>query len=138
MSDMPDVRLKQLHGRLGDLVYQFTKVQFSHSPAPETWAPSVNAYRCEKGFAICVDLAGVQKDAIQVEVQGRKLRLEGRREIPEPKGKGEEPIQILAMEIDSGSFAREVSLPSDVEGTAVRAEYQDGFLWIYLPFRSHA
>jgi len=138
MSNMADARLKQLHGRLGDLVYQFTKVHFSYSPAPETWAPNVNAYRCEKGFAICVDLAGISKKAIQVEVDGRKLRLQGRREIPEPKGEGEEPIQILAMEIDAGPFAREISLPADVEPNSVRAEYQEGFLWVYLPFRSHA
>ncbi len=138
MSNMSDVRLNRLHGRLGDLVYQFTKVQFSHSPAPETWAPSVNAYRCEKGFAICVDLAGVSKKAIDIEVEGRKLRLQGRREIPEPKGKDEEPIQILAMEIDAGPFAREISLPADVEADSVRAEYDEGLLWIYLPFRSHA
>src|SRR4051794_18248362 len=32
MSNMADARLKQLHGRLGDLVYQFTKVHFSYSP----------------------------------------------------------------------------------------------------------
>lgn len=138
MSDKPNFRLKQLHGRLGDLVYQFTRVQFSHSPAPETWAPCVNAYRCEKGFAICMDLAGVDKQLIKVEAEARKVRIHGRREIPEPKGKGEEPSQILAMEIDSGVFAREVSLPSDIETDSVRAEYKDGLLWVYLPFRSHA
>ena len=137
MSELQNIRLKQLHGRLGDLIYQFN-VHFSHSPAGETWSPAVNAYRCEKGFAICADLAGVPKESIHVEVEGRKLRIEGRREIPEPKGKGEEPVQILAMEIDAGNFAREISLPVDVEAGTVRAEYKEGFLWIYLPFRSNA
>ena len=131
----PKFRLNQLHGRLGDLVYQFTKVQFSHSPAPEAWRPAVNAYRCPQGFAICVDLAGVEKDSIGVEVHQRKLRIEGQREVPEPKGKDEEPVQILAMEIDAGRFAREIVLPVEVEADAVRAEYQLGYLWIYLPFR---
>jgi HSP20 family protein len=137
MAD-PKIRLNQLHGRLGDLVYQFTKVQFSHSPATETWRPAINAYRCPKGFAICVDLAGVPKDSIQVEVHKRKLRIEGQREVPEPKGKDEEPVQILAMEIDAGRFAREIVLPAEVESDAVKAEYKDGYLWIYLPFRSEA
>ena len=137
MSD-PKFRLNQLHGRLGDLVYQFTRVQFGQQAAPDTWCPAVNAYRCVKGFAICVDLAGVPKDEIHIEVHGRTLRIEGRREVPEPKGKDEEPVQIVAMEIDAGRFAREVLLPSDVEGDAVRAEYKEGFLWVYLPFRSEA
>ncbi len=137
MSD-PKFRLNQLHGRLGDLVYQFTKVQFSHSPAPETWSPAINAYRCPNGFAICVDLAGVSKESIHLEVHQRKVRLEGQREFPEPKGKDEEPIQILAMEIDAGKFAREIVLPSEVESAAVKAEYKEGYLWVYLPFRSQA
>ena len=137
MAD-PKFRLNQLHGRLGDLVYQFTKVQFSHSPAPDTWSPAVNAYRCPKGFAICVDLAGVPKESIQVQVHQRKVRIEGNRQVPEPKGKDEEPVQILAMEIDAGRFSREIVLSADVEADAVRAEYQEGYLWIYLPFRSQA
>ena len=131
-------RLNQLHGRLGDLIYQFTRVQFTQQPAPGTWSPSLNAYRCPNGFAICVDLAGVSKDDIHVEVHARTLRLEGRREVPEPKEKGEEPVQIVAMEIDSGRFAREIILPAEVQADAIRAEYREGFLWIYLPFRSEA
>ena len=137
MAD-PKFRLNQLHGRLGDLVYQFTKVHFSHSPAPDTWSPAVNAYRCPKGFAICVDLAGVTKDSIHVEVHQRKVRISGQREVPEPKGKDEEPMQILAMEIDTGRFAREILLPAEVESDAVKAEYQEGLLWVYLPYRSQA
>ena len=137
MSD-PKYRLNQLHGRLGELIYQFSRVQFSQPPATNTWSPALNAYRCAHGFAICVDLAGVPRDAIHIEVHARTLKIEGQREIPEPKGKDEEPIQIVAMEIDSGKFSREIVLPSDVEANAVRAEYKEGFLWIYLPFRSEA
>ena len=138
MSDKPNLRLKQLHGRLGDLVYQFTKVHFSHSPATQMWAPAVNAYRCEQGFAICVDLAGVPKDSIHVEAEKRKVTIHGRRETPEPKDRGQEAVQIISMEIDSGTFAREISLPADVDPECVRAEYKDGLLWIYLPFRCAA
>jgi HSP20 family protein len=137
MAD-PKYRLNQLHGRLGDLVYQFTRVQFSQPPAPDTWSPPVNAYRCPQGFAICLDLAGVSKDEIHIEVHARSLRIAGKREIPEPKGKDEEPVQIVMMEIDAGKFAREVLLPGEVQSDAIRAEYKEGFLWVYLPFRSEA
>src|SRR3954462_13866465 len=131
MSDISNVRWKQLHGRLGDLVYQFTKIHFTQSHGAQTWAPPVNAYKCEHGFAICVDIAGVKKEEINLKVEPRRIQLGGVRETPEPKGKGEEPIQIVAMEIDSGIFSREISLPTDVEPEAVRAEYKEGFLWIY-------
>lgn len=136
MSETRNFRLQQLQGRLGDLMYQFTKTQFSHTPAPDRWAPAVNAYRCARGFAICVDLAGMDKDQIEVEVQPRRVRLHGTRPGPEPKGKEQEPRQILAMEIDCGPFQREIALPADVEPDAVRAEYKEGYLWVFLPFRS--
>lgn len=135
---MSDVRLKQLQGKLGDFVYQFSKVQFSQGASPDKWAPCVNAYRCSKGFAICVDLAGVDKETINLEIEPHRLKLHGVRETPEPKGKDEEPLQILAMEIDSGAFEREIALPAGVETEAVRAEYKDGLLWIYLPYRGEA
>jgi HSP20 family protein len=138
MSDIQNFRLRQLHGKLGDLVYQYTRVQFAHPPQPGQWAPPLNAYRCPRGFAICVDLAGVRKDEITLHVERRKIRLEGSRETPEPKGKEEQASQILAMEIDSGPFLREVSLPADVEPDKVRAEYKDGFLWIYLPYQCNS
>lgn len=138
MFDKPNPRLKQLHGRLGDIIYQVTRTQFSYPPGPGAWSPPINAYRCERGFAICVDLAGVPKESIHLEVEKRKLRLQGRREVPEPKGEGEEAIQILAMEIDSGAFGREITLPADVDPNCIRAEYKEGYLWIYIPFRCQA
>ena len=137
MPDVPDFKMKQVRGMLGDLVYQFSKVQFAQGASPDKWAPSINVYRCPLGFVICVDLAGVDKEKIHLEVEPQRIRFEGVRETPEPKGK-EEPLQVITMEIDSGAFEREITLPARIEAEAVRAEYKDGLLWIYLPFRSES
>ncbi len=37
------------------------------------------------------------------------------------------------MEIDHGSFARDVELPQDVHHEQINARYRDGMLWIELP-----
>jgi HSP20 family molecular chaperone IbpA len=37
------------------------------------------------------------------------------------------------MEIDHGSFCREVELPHDVARDRISAVYRDGLLWIELP-----
>jgi HSP20 family molecular chaperone IbpA len=37
------------------------------------------------------------------------------------------------MEIDYGPFARVLELPADIDTTAMKAEYRDGLLWVYLP-----
>jgi HSP20 family molecular chaperone IbpA len=42
-------------------------------------------------------------------------------------------MKVHLMEIDHGSFAREVELPVDVHKEQITARYVDGLLWIELP-----
>jgi HSP20 family molecular chaperone IbpA len=42
-------------------------------------------------------------------------------------------IRIHLMEIDHGSFCREVELPEDVDRERISATYRNGMLWIELP-----
>src|SRR5262245_57181997 len=102
MDDIQNIHLKRLHGRLGDVVYQLTKIQFSYFNAPKGWSPAINAYRCLQQIVICVELAGVDRSELELTVRGGHLRLSGRRQPPEPDCTEQEGIQVLAMEIDYG------------------------------------
>jgi HSP20 family protein len=138
MNDTRSIHLRRLHGRLGEVVYELTKVQFSRFNSPEAWRPAVNMYRCAECIVVCVDLAGVDRKRIAMEVGPTRLLVRGQRQPPEPEGAERKPVHILVMEIDYGPFEREVLLPSDVAPEQVTAEQRNGLLWIYLPFRSHA
>jgi HSP20 family molecular chaperone IbpA len=48
----------------------------------ETWSPNVNLYETADAYLVCVDLAGVQKEKIDVEVVDQRLRLKGARAVP--------------------------------------------------------
>jgi HSP20 family molecular chaperone IbpA len=136
--DIHNIRLRALEGQLGDVLYQFTKIQFSHLPAGEGWRPMINAYRCRNSFEICVDLAGVPKEQIDLQVEPRRLTLRGRRQPPEPVDCGAQAVQILSMEIDHGVFGRDLEFSVDVDPSLVTAEQRNGLLWIHLPFRAQA
>ena len=138
MDELQNIHLKRLHGRLGEVVYQLTKIQFGYFSAPKGWSPAINAYRCDQQIVICVELAGVERSQLALSVQGGRLRVSGRLEPPEPDCKGEQNLQVMAMEIDYGAFEREITLPAEVEAQAIRAEQQGGLLWIYLPLQSHS
>jgi HSP20 family protein len=109
----------------------------------ENWTPSVNLYEIEAAYLVCVDLAGVEKNKIDIEVEGNRLRLRGNRAVPTSKqnGDAEAPtgaphqarLRVHLMEIDYGPFARDVELPNDVRHDAINAKYLDGLLWIELP-----
>jgi HSP20 family protein len=137
MADNRSIHLRRLHGQLGDVLHQLTNVQFWQFNAPEAWKPPVNAYRCTECIAICVDLAGVDRRRIKLEVEPRRLIIRGHRQPPEPEGAENKPVQIVVMEIDYGPFERQVLLPAEVDAERVTAEQRNGLLWIYLPFRSH-
>ena len=48
----------------------------------ETWTPNVNLYETATSYLVCVDLAGVDKQKIDVEVVEQRLRLRGTRAVP--------------------------------------------------------
>jgi HSP20 family protein len=125
------------------MLEQLNKGYYSFYPN-ETWTPNVNLYETEEAYQVCVDLAGVEKEKIDIEVHQQRLTLKGHRVVPTPSpdngnvGKqGEEAqprrIKVHLMEIDHGAFARVVELPHDVAEHKINAEYRNGILWIELP-----
>jgi HSP20 family protein len=99
------------------------------------WRPAVNAFRCRDRYIVCVDLAGMTKEAIKIVVAGRRLILRGNRAPLEP-GADCPSLVALAMEIDHGPFERVLDLPLEVDASQVTAEYRQGVLWIELPLLS--
>ena len=108
----------------------------SYQFAPPTWQPAINAYRCESGIRICVDLAGVDREAIDLRVEPHRVVIRGNRNVSEPKHSESSPVEMLAMEIDYGPFERTVELFDEVDVEKVHAEQTNGLLWIHLPFAS--
>lgn len=104
----------------------------------ETWTPAVNLYEDDSAYIVCVDLAGVDKDRIDVVVADNQLKLRGQRAVPLPDPSADHSgrptrFRVHLMEIDNGGFCREVELPKDVNQAHVRANYRNGMLWIVLP-----
>jgi HSP20 family protein len=135
MNSFRNIKLRWLHGTVGDVTYRVTRVQFSPL-APPTWQPAINAFRCATALRICVDLAGVERSLIDLTVEPRRIVVRGTREVPEPRGDREaRAVQMLALEIDYGPFEREIRLPVEIDVEQVEAEQQNGLLWIYLPLK---
>lgn len=133
METIRTIRLRWLHGTLLEVTSQLAGAgtpQF----APPPWAPAINAYRCQHGIQICVELAGVDRSEIELTVRDRHLSIRGVRDVPEPCEK-DRALQTIAMEIDYGVFQREIRLPVDIDVHKVVAEQKNGFLWIHLPLK---
>ena len=138
-------RLLQIQGKLGDVAYEMTRVNFaSFHPVETRWQPAVNIFLCPRCLRICADLAGVDPEEVELSVSNGKLLLRGYRPAPEPVSEPEievartKSVRVLAMEIDYGGFAREITLPDDVDLDRVKTDWNNGILWIDIPRRSQA
>jgi HSP20 family protein len=103
----------------------------------QSWTPSVNLYETDLAYHVCVDLSGVDKQKIDIEVVEQRVTLKGVREVPPcpaPEPNCDRPrVRLHLMEIDHGAFARDVELPQNVQQDKINARYVDGMLWIELP-----
>jgi HSP20 family protein len=131
MDPIRRITLRLLQSAPQDFTFRLASFQF----APPTWQPAINAYRCEKGIRICVDLAGVDRKAIDLRVEPHRIVLRGEREVTEPKEPLDSAVEMLAMEIDYGAFERTIELFDEVDVEKVHAEQVNGLLWIHLPFQ---
>lgn len=130
----PDQPFQNLTRQSSKLMEQIHKGFFYPN---ETWTPSVNLYETAHSYLVCVDLAGVEKEKIDVEVADQRLKLRGARAVPtvdaaqpaDPQAK----IRVHLMEIDHGAFTREVEIPADADRRNIRATYRSGLLWIEIP-----
>lgn len=104
--------------------------------ASDTWTPAVNLYETDRTYLVCVDLSGVEKEKIDIEVHNGELTLRGHRPVPwvtPPDQQPESKLRVHVMEIDHGGFCRTVELPPDAAQERISANYRDGMLWIEIP-----
>lgn len=132
-----DTPFGSISRQMNKLVDQMHKGYYNFLPN-ETWTPSVNLYETETAYVVCVDLAGVDKEKIDLTVADQRLKLRGARAVPiqheGPDGEAaSKRVKVHLMEIDHGGFCREVELPHDVEHDKIAANYRNGMLWIELP-----
>jgi HSP20 family protein len=133
MDPIRTIRLRWWHGTFHAVSHELARPHFA-ATFPPPWQPALNAFRCEKGIRICVDLAGVDRSEIDLTIEGQRLFIRGEREAPEPAQ--EKGLQMMAMEIDYGPFERELRLPDEVDLDRIHAEQRNGMLWIELPKKS--
>ena len=107
--------------------------QFVHFRDDGSWQPATNVYERPDAYFVCLDLAGMDEQLIDVHCPSEtRLTISGRRTQPRPEhARG--PLSVHVMEIDEGPFRRIIDLPASIDVDGVEASYSKGFLWVILP-----
>jgi HSP20 family protein len=99
----------------------------------ETWRPPTDVYETPAGLVVKMELANMREREIDVVLDGKTLTVAGYR----PDDHHPERISYYQMGINYGHFCVQIFLPWPVQEDAVTASYEDGFLKIRLPRRTH-
>ncbi len=98
------------------------------------WEPPVDIYETDDALGRHVELPGVSKDAVTVELHEHTLRLSGER-TREPAVTGG---QYHREEGRYGAFQRAFRMPTIVDEANIQATYTDGVLALRLPKQATA
>jgi HSP20 family protein len=109
---------------------QFSKRRLAMTMEPEThWVPNTDVYIAENGIVIKVELAGMQRENLELVIEGTRLKITGQR-ADGCRGGG---CKFLVMEINYGTFESLIELPPGYDLNQAKAAYQNGFLRIDVP-----
>jgi HSP20 family protein len=97
--------------------------------AQSTWVPPVDIHETDDALIFTVDLPGVPKDAVNIEIHQNTLMLRGERK----PAADVQADRYYRSERAYGAFQRSFVLPTLVDQEHVQATYKDGILELRLP-----
>jgi HSP20 family protein len=92
------------------------------------WIPAADVYEDEREYLLVLDLPGIKRDGLDVNLDDGRLVIRGERTAAAG-------LHARRTERPQGRFVRTFSLPDAVDRAAITADYKDGVLLLHLPKR---
>ena len=90
--------------------------------------PPINIFRKGDDFVAIIELAGIDKSDLDIQVKDNTLRLSGKKAREEIEG-----ASTHRRERVFGTFDRTIQVPVRIDADGVKAEYRDGILALHIP-----
>jgi HSP20 family protein len=123
----PITEMRSLAQRFSDLVDELTGAWPTDGVLPSTSAPLGELEEQDDAYLVRVELPGVKRADIDVELAGRRLTVRAERRERQRKG------LLRRSTRRTGEFLFEVLLPGEVEQAGVEATLEEGVLAVRLP-----
>jgi HSP20 family protein len=90
--------------------------------------PPINIFQQGDDFVAVVELPGMDRDHMGIEVKENTVRISGQKAVNYDEG-----ASVHRRERVWGTFDRTLSVPVQIDPNGVRAEYNDGVLALFIP-----
>ncbi len=112
--------------RFSDILDDFFKDAVS--TRQNGFTPRIDIVETETGFELEVQLPGIKKEDINVNIENNVLSVSGERKFDDKQ----EGKKFHRVESRFGAFNRTVQLPDNIDPESVKASYKDGILSIAI------
>jgi len=112
--------------------FRFASFGEPQIPTPAAWAPKIDILERDNRFVTRIDLPGMKKEDVSVEMTDGHLVVSGERKRESEETKD----NVYRKEREYGSFYRAVPLPEGVKLEDVKATFADGVLEVSVPLPS--
>jgi HSP20 family protein len=125
-----DWGLTQMRREMDRLFDRFSEAwPFRGITEMDKWTPSVDVSETDKELIVRAELPGIDPKDIDISLNGNVLAIKGERK----HEREEKKENFHLVERSSGSFARSIQLPSEVNADKIKATYKDGILNLSMP-----
>jgi HSP20 family protein len=108
---------------------RWPSMSFLAMPDKAAWSPRIDVFERDNRLVTRVDLPGMKKDEVSVEVTDGHLALSGERK----RETEEKKENFYRSEREYGSFYRTIPLPDGVKLEDVKATFSEGVLEVSVP-----
>lgn len=127
----PFLEMEHMHQAMRRMMGQSMRRMWGDAPSPRYFQPDADIRDFDNQYVIRMDLPGMSKDQIRVDVTENAVSISGERR----EEKREENVRegTYRMERNFGTFHRAIPLDEPVKTEEVQAKYENGVLEITLP-----
>jgi HSP20 family molecular chaperone IbpA len=92
------------------------------------YRPPVDIFDTGEGVKMLLEMPGVGRDDVEIDLERRVLTIRGRGHVTSPEG-----YRRVYAEYGEGDYERVFTLSEDIDEAAIRAEMNNGVLTLTLP-----
>jgi HSP20 family protein len=124
----PLAEFEQLQAQLGQIVNSFLRGEQNPGGASQApfWVPAADLEETDDAYVLELELPGVRKDDVNIEVRDSEVRVTGEIKQKERTGILRRQMRLV------GQFQYVVALPGDIDPEQVEASLHDGVLAVRL------
>ncbi len=133
---------RELGGLHSEMNRLFNNANLARAKRPSrnssAWNPPVDIWEKDTGVGLRMELAGIAKDDIDVNVEDGVLTVSGEKRFRSEGDAEDEKRSFRRVESSYGSFERQFVLPDRLDPSSIEASYKDGVLELSIARREES